>query len=182
MTNDKIDIEKSKETDRVCIRISIIEYIINIFFYSAFLAAFPFISTMYFYNEVAKDNYILSLSFIIVSYTSVIFLIFSLANNRNLKRIFGNTRIANHQKCTKVLRELDWKINVNKTDFIIANKGYDLASTDWGKQMVIIFDDQEILVNSIAFGRYSTTSPFHWFANRKRENKFIQKFLENNNR
>ncbi|MBS9774885.1 MAG: hypothetical protein KGV59_07000 [Tenacibaculum sp.] len=59
--------------------------------------------------------------------------------------------------------------------------------TDWGKQITIIYDRKDILVNCISFGRGSIPSPLHWFANKRKINKLksgfedgIKNILQNN--
>jgi hypothetical protein len=42
--------------------------------------------------------------------------------------------------------------------------------------MTILYDKKDILVNCTSYGLYSTPSPFHWFANRKKVNKLKSEF------
>ena len=47
---------------------------------------------------------------------------------------------------------------------------------DWGKQLTIIYDGTDVLVNYISFGLHSSPSPFHWFANKRKINKLKTEF------
>ena len=80
-----------------------------------------------------------------------------------------------------------WEIITNDSHSIIFAANYEWISWNYGKQLTIIFSNEKILINCISFGRGNCNSPFHWFANRKVENKILAEFLyvlhnEKNNR
>jgi len=154
-----------------------LEIIVNIFFYIAFLGAFPFIATIYFLNNSHTNN-IYPVLFILITYFLALALIYALLNNRKLKRVNGENENFTREICKKALVDSDWIICTNNKNILIGTKSWGWTSLDWGKEIVVIFDKKDILINSVAYGRYGTVSPFHWFANRNREKMIIKKILE----
>ena len=70
----------------------------------------------------------------------------------------------------------EWKIEANNQQMTIISFSWQETGTDWGKQMTILYDKKDILVNCTSYGLFSTPSPFHWFANRKKVNKLKSEF------
>ncbi|MFT4611706.1 MAG: hypothetical protein ACI9OT_001082 [Gammaproteobacteria bacterium] len=52
------------------------------------------------------------------------------------------------------------------------------GETDWGKRLSIFYDKTDSLVNCVSFGLFSSPSPFHWSANRRKVNK-LKNEIEN---
>lgn len=61
----------------------------------------------------------------------------------------------------------------------LLKKDWTWTSTNWGQEIVILYDKKDILINAVSYGKGEMKSPFHWFANRKIERNIQKKFEEN---
>ena len=86
------------------------------------------------------------------------------------------SRGKNSNLIKKIAEKNEWNISANNQQIAIINFSWKDSGTDWGKQMTIIYDGTDLLVNCISFGLHSSPSPFHWFANKRKVNKLTTEF------
>lgn len=143
-----------------------------------FVIAFPFIWILEFNSDLTKNQPIgMSLTFLILSLTFSYLLIYSILNLNTLKRIKGLSRGQNTNLIKKIAEKNNWNIYSSNQQMIILNLNWkESGGFDWGKQLTIIYDVNDILANCISFGLHSSPSPFHWFANKRKINKLKTEF------
>src|SRR5690606_40355912 len=103
-------------------------------------------------------------------------IIYSVKNLNSLKRIVGLSRNVNSALIIKIAERNKWNIFSHNEQATIINFSWENPGTDWGKQMTILYDGNDVLVNCISFALFSTPSPFHWFANKRKINKLQTEF------
>jgi hypothetical protein len=94
----------------------------------------------------------------------------------SVKRISGLSRGKNSNLIKKVAEKNNWSIQSTNQEMTIINISRQEFGSYGGKQMTILYDDNDILANCISFGVGSSPSPFHWFANKKNVNKLKTEF------
>ena len=177
MSRIPIDIPKSKKTGKLISRRWLLEKLFEYLLPLMLVGMFPFMAIMEFSSDLNKNEPIgLSLSFLIFTLTIGGFMIYSIFNVYNLKRINGISRGKNSNLIKKIAEKNEWNISANNQQISIINFSWQDSGTDWGKQMTILYDEKDILVNCISFGLYSSPSPFHWFANKRKVNKLRAEF------
>lgn len=189
MSRISIDIPKSIQTKKLIIRESLFEKSIEYSFFFILVMMFPFISIMQLNSDIDKNESIgFSILLLIVSLTVSSLMIYSFFDMNSLKRISGLSRGKNSILIKKIAKDNKWVISSMNQQIIIINFSWKDSGigTDWGKQITILFDGNDILVNCISFGTHSNPSPFHWFANKRKVNTLISEFenkikISNNN-
>lgn len=177
MNRIPIDISKSKKAGKLITKQWFLEKLFEYILPLMLIGMFPFIAIMKFNSNLNKNEPIgFSLSFLIFTLTIGGLMIYSLFNMYKLKRINGISRGKNSNLIKKIAEKNKWNISVNNQQISIIDFSWQDSGTDWGKQMTIIYDNKDILVNCISFGLYSSTSPFHWFANKRKVNKLTTEF------
>jgi hypothetical protein len=143
-----------------------------------FVLILPFIWISEFNSDLTKNEPIgISLIFLILSITFSSLLIYSILNLNTLKRIKGLSRGQNTTLIKKIAEKNNWNIYSSNQQMTILNQNWKESSGfDWGKQLTIIYDGTDILVNCISFGLHSSPSPFHWFVNKRKINKLKTEF------
>jgi hypothetical protein len=143
-----------------------------------FVIAFPFIWILEFNSDLTKNQPIgMSLTFLILSLTFSFLLIYSILNLNTLKRIKGSSRGQNTNLIKKIAEKNNWNMYSSNQQMTILNLNWkESGGFDWGKQLTIIYDGNDILVNCISYGLHSSPSPFHWFANKRKINKLKTEF------
>jgi hypothetical protein len=177
MSRFPIDVLKSKETGRLVIKVWLFEKITQYFVYSVFVIVFPVIAFLEFYFDLDKnESIVLSLLLLTLSLTISALLIYSIVKVNSLKRINGLSRGKNSILIKKIAESNNWNISSSNQQITIIDFSWQDVGTDWGKQMTILYDENDILVNCISFGLNSIPSPFHWFANKRKVNKLKVEF------
>lgn len=184
MIYKKVDIKKSKIKGQV------------IFEEHWFFSIFDFVCTAFMmgvivyatFMNINKNGYsIFSISFLLFSVILFYMVFYSLLNNSRLRTLNGISDEKNRLLTMGIVTTLNWNIKRNNSQYIVLWKDYDWFSWDFGKQIIIIFSDNKIFINCLSFGRGNLKSPFHWFVNRRIENRIITKLQlelqkEKNNR
>ncbi|GAA4298237.1 hypothetical protein GCM10023163_19210 [Aestuariibaculum suncheonense] len=141
------------------------------------IGIFLFIALKEFNSNLNNDKPIgLSLVFLIFTLAIGGFMIYSIFNVYKLKRIKGISRVKNSNLIERIAKKNKWNISTNNQQITIINFSWKDSGTDWGKQMTIIYDRTDLLVNCISFGLNSSPSPFHWFANKRKVNELTTEF------
>ncbi|MEM9078154.1 MAG: hypothetical protein AAGC43_14010 [Bacteroidota bacterium] len=93
-----------------------------------------------------------------------------------MERIKGISKEQNSKLVMEISEDNNWRILTKNEKMTIIGFSWKESGMDWGKQMTILYDAEDILVNCISYGLFSTPSPFHWFANRKKVSRLKYKF------
>ncbi|MFB6344105.1 hypothetical protein ACE1ET_20470 [Saccharicrinis sp. FJH62] len=174
--DEEIDIKKSIEKERVIY------------------------SSKWFHLFLDKLIYLLIFLAFLISYLSIILIIepFSLINNSwvyffpaififglvtilgfktdKLRRIIGINKELNKQLIIETINDLEWEIVINNQDFIIIVPSYDYL-INGGHQITIIHDQNDILINSVAYAFGGGVSPIHVLSNKSLIRKFSKRFI-----
>lgn len=179
MRFDNIDIVKSKKKGRLVRKTWLIEPIFDFIIYGAIVGFLPFSAGFFFIGHLKNHQnlFIVSILFLVaLAFCGLLF--FSVMTLDVLKRTQGTLKEQNREFVKEVIEQLGWSIQQHNQQLTIAIPPWRIFSTNWGRQVVIIYDKGDILVNSTTYGLHDLKSPFHWFGNRKLESQLIVRFEE----
>tara|TARA_R110002073_G_scaffold302252_1_gene469864 strand:- start:754 stop:1323 length:570 start_codon:yes stop_codon:yes gene_type:complete len=177
MNTYPIDITKSKKAEKLVFKKWFLTKLFDRIFELPYILFFPFLSGMYLFSKIDnQEPYGMAIFYFIIAITVCGMLFYSVYNLNSLTRINGITRGQNSQLIKDIAEKNKWKIELNNQQMTIISFSWQETGTDWGKQMTILYDKKDILVNCTSYGLFSTPSPFHWFANRKKVNKLKLEF------
>ncbi|SFO02023.1 hypothetical protein SAMN04487989_1126 [Bizionia echini] len=178
MTKISIDISKSKKTEKLVIRQWLINKLLDYLIPLTITGIFIFMSTMELKSDLENSEPIaLTLTLSLITISIGIFVIYSLKNLYKLERIKGLSREQNSVIIKEIAEKNGWNISTNNQQISTLNIPWENSGgLDWGKQLTIIYDKTDILVNCVSFGLHSTPSPFHWFTNKRKINKLKMEF------
>ena len=88
-----------------------------------------------------------------------------------MQRIKGISRVKNSKLITEIAKTNNWNIRSDNQQMTTISFSWKENGTDWGKELTILYDKTDLLVNCKSYGLFSTPLPYKWFANRKKENK-----------
>lgn len=170
MRHDKIDIPKSKREGRVVRKTWLIEPIVDFLTYVVLVGAYPFLSGFFFFDQLEKGDYLVGAS-ILFGLSLILggLLLYSIINLDRLKRISGTLKERNREAIKDLTEKLGWNLQIHNQQVSVLSPPWSWFSTNWGRQIVVIYDRQDILINSTSYGLHDLKSPFHWFGNRKLE-------------
>lgn len=177
MSRFAIDIPKSKQTGKLTSKRWYREHIIYYLLFAMIVFGLLLMSIAEFNSFLTKNEsatWSLILSFSLVVLNS--FLIYSIVNMSSLKRINGLSRGKNFNLIKKVAHKNNWNISLTNQQLTIINLSKRDSGTYYGNQITILYDGEDILVNCITFGSFSTPSPFHWFTNKRKIDKLVTDF------
>lgn len=103
-------------------------------------------------------------------------------NTDRLKRIRGTKKEINQQYINEIISELKWDSEISNRDMTILTPSSEYLYNG-GRQVTIIYDESDILVNSVAYSFFAGVSPFHFLSNRSIVRTIKKRFEEkiNNN-
>lgn len=172
-----IDIPKSIQTGKLIIKESLSVTIAEYFFYLMFAISFPFMAIMEFNSALnKKESIALPFLFLLSAIILSVLLMYSIIDLNSLKRIKGLSRGKNSSLIEKIAENNNWNISSTNQQMTVISFSWQDSGTDWGKQITILYDKKDILVNCISFGLYSSPSPFHWFVNKRKVNRLKTEF------
>ena len=176
MRQHPIDIIKSKHVNRM-VYVSRIDKALDYMLPLSFAIAILFAGGLKFYFDFKNNNSIeLSLIFLIASISIASLLMYWTRNIHTLIRIKGLSRVKNSKIVKRIAKENNWNVSSSNKDLTIIYFDWNMGSTDWGKEMTILYDKNDILVNCISYGLNSNPSPFHWAANERKVNTLKTEF------
>lgn len=114
---------------------------------------------------------------LLFSFAFFALVIYSKVNINTLTRLKGISRGKNSMALKHTGEVLNWNLiqhNQQKATFQLS---WEETYTDWGKQLIILYDKEDILINCTSYGLGSMPSEFHWFSNRKTILKFKKPFF-----
>ena len=177
MNTYPIDIIKSKKAEKLVFKKWFLTKLFDRIFELPYILFFPFLSGMYLFSKIDnKESYGIAIIYFGIAITLCGMLFYSVYHLNSLTRISGISHRQNSQMIKDIAENNNWKIESNNQQMTIISFSWQETGTDWGKQMTIIYDRNDILVNCTSYGLFSTPSPFHWFANRKKINKLKTEF------
>jgi len=171
MINDKIEFYKSILKGRLITKSWFIERILNGIFYFMLIVSFPLTSGLFLLAQYKNNGslFYVTLLLLITLIYSVI-LLSSVLNVNKLKRIKGSSKDQNIEFTREIFEQLDLEI-LKKDDQLTLGR----HKSNSLRQIVVLYDNQDILLNSTTYVLYDYKSPFHWFIDRKIENALIEK-------
>ena len=173
----KIDIQKSLNFEKLYFKKSLLEKIWENSLIIANLSFFLYITgTTLFDNLIKSKPFGWSLFFFILVITITLLGLISFLSSNNLERITGLEENKNTKIVKKIADKNNWKIYSNNKHLDIINISFLDTQTDYGKQLIIIYDQHDILINCISFALGKTPNPFNWFSNKKMIDKFKTEF------
>jgi len=177
MVLDKIDTVKSKVKGRLVRKTWFIEPILDFFIYGVIIGFFPFFSGLYFIDCLKnRENFFFATILFLIALTLCGLLFYSVLTLDRLKRIQGTLKEQNRELIKEVIEQLGWTIQHHNQQLTIASPPWSIFSANWGRQVVILYDKSDILINSTTYGLHDLKSPFHWFGNKKLERQLIDGF------
>ncbi|MFD1064386.1 hypothetical protein ACFQ1Q_14125, partial [Winogradskyella litorisediminis] len=81
----------------------------------------------------------------------------------------------------KIVNRNGWKLFEENKNLNIINISFLDTKTDYGKQIIVLYEKNDILINCISFAFGKTPNPYNWFSNKKMVEKFKTEFIENKN-
>ncbi|MEE9408709.1 MAG: hypothetical protein V3V28_11620 [Polaribacter sp.] len=174
---NRIPFNISKKAEKLITRQWFIEKLFEYLLPLTLVSIFPFMTTMKLFSNLNKKEPI-GLSILLLIFTYIIsgIMIYSIFNMYKLNRIKGISRGKNSSLLKKIAEKNKWNISDINQQILIINFSWQDFGTNWGKQLTILFDGNDILVNCISFGLHSMPSPFHWFASKRKLNKLKMEF------
>ena len=178
MSYQKIDVEESIDKQRVVSITSSLQNIDEFLIEMAILLPFPLMGGAFVFFEIQKlysEHLIQAILFFTLAITYGGLIGYSIINNENLIRVEGKGFVTNRATIIAIAKENKWKIAEDKNQLTLLLPKRELLSSHW-ERTVVIYDQKDILVNSIAYGSFDIKSPFHWFGNREVEKEIIEQF------
>ena len=177
-----IDILKSKKRKKLVFHKTGFDRVSEYFTEFITLFALILMSVSTILNEF-KNHQRIVLPIIILIITLIIIsgIIYSIFNTSNLKVLTGISKAKNKSDVGKISELKNWKIIDEGKDhktILITDKW---GGFHWGKYLTIIFQKNELLLNSYSTDVFGAISPYHWFGNRKVEKEFISQIELLNN-
>lgn len=179
MRHDNIDISKSKQKGRVVRKTWIIDLTRDIIVYLCIVGGILITASLFFIDQLEKKEHLLGASVyfgLAIIYGALMF--FSILSLDRLKRINGVKKNQNRQAIIDLTEKLGWNLHIHNQQVSVLSPPWTRFLTNWGRLVVVIYDRQDILINSTSFGRHDVKSPFHWFGNRKTEGIVKDNFEE----
>ncbi|SFD74665.1 hypothetical protein SAMN04489722_1281 [Algibacter lectus] len=146
------------------------------------LLFFLYITGTNFYDNVEKSKpFGWTLFFFILVIITTLLGIISFLNGKNLKRIDGVTKSENTEIVKKIVNKNNWKLYAENKELNIINVSFLDTQTDYGKQIIILYQKNDILINCTSFALGKTPNPFNWFSNKKIVEQFKTEFIDSKN-
>ncbi|UPQ78035.1 hypothetical protein M0M57_10355 [Flavobacterium azooxidireducens] len=176
MLLEKIDVEKSIAHQKIFRKSSLINRTLDLLYNLFFILSFPFLAFFNLINTLKTENSFYAIMFFIVTFLISLLFFYAFVNINKLRKIEGLSQKENKQLILQIVEELEWKIYRDNIQFTHATSDWNCLSFDYGKEIIVIYENGNILVNCITYGRFDTKLFFYWFVNRKKENEIIEEF------
>jgi hypothetical protein len=176
MLLEKIDVEKSIKNQKVYRKNWIIEKVIDFLINLIFILSFPFIAFINWKRSLNTDGILFSTFLFIIALFLALLFFFAWLNINKLRKVKGISPKENKALIATILEEFEWELYRNNIQFAQASIDWNWSSFDYGKELVVIYENDNILINCVSFGRGDIKLFSHWFINRKKENEIIKEF------
>lgn len=153
----KIDTQLSKAENRLVFEIGPFDRIFRLAMNALTILGFPAITLSYTFQhlDTIKDDLFAEFMGHLVAFGFAYFMYDLVKKPTRLVRITGKNSNENATLARKAIKEMNWSISVEKTEYLIAE------SPNYQKQLTIIFDRQDILLSSLTLGRGEAGMTFH---------------------
>lgn len=177
MRNKKIILSQSKRKEKIIPEPDIFFDLFTIFNCILLLSAYPIISGLLLYSEINQRAYLPEalLIFILTLLLSG-FLLYAILTVNNLQRINGIAQEQNQLAIKELAEKLGSELKPCSRDWLVLILPWSIFSLHWGREIIVIFDKKDILINCTTYGMYDIKSPFHWFGNRRFESVLAAAF------
>ena len=174
-----LDLELSIETESVVFKNEkLLKRIQHTFENVVLFLVLPFIGASLFHHALElQKNIILSLIFLIACILLTFWLFHLKKKMKRLKRVYGLSPEINRQLIREIILEANWQVLVDK-EMQFACCPRPLDSGDWLTQVIVIYDRDNLLINSLSFGNYGLVSPVNWHEDRRVERVIEYKFKQ----
>ena len=175
-----IDYPNSVKSKRLKIKVGLVRKLADTVVYILTVLVIPYFSWIYISRLISANIYYhhwLKIYFLIfLSLIWIVSWIVWLLNVDRFKAIKGINKTKNRQIVTETLIDWKWNLFDNNKDFIVSfpNEGINAAE----RQVNILFDNNEILINVITFSFRNLKTPFFWFQDGKIKRKLTLKIME----
>ncbi|ARV08931.1 hypothetical protein BTO05_04515 [Winogradskyella sp. PC-19] len=134
------------------------------------------IATSYLYNNmVNNENYLSSLFMSLLIFSLLVYVIYFIAKMYNFKELSGISEIENLEVIKQISDNAKWAIKTeDKVSIIEVNELKSFSG--YGKQIVILYNENKVFVNCISFALGKTPNPLLYFSNKKILRKFEIEF------
>jgi len=177
MILDKIDTIKSKAKGRLMRKTWFIEPILDFLIYGIIIGFFPFFSGLYFIDCLKNSGNLFTATILfLIALILCGLLTYSILTLDRLKRIQGTFKEQNRETIKEIVEQLGWSIQNHNQQITVIRPPWSIFSANWGRQVVIIYDKGDILINCTTYGLHDIKSPFHWFGNRKLVRQLLDGF------
>ena len=177
MTISEINIIESIKSEKLISSELIFDKIIVVLFPIMLTISLPLASGIQMYYTLKRnESIILSLLFFLLSIFISYSIILWVKNLYSLKRIKGFSKAGNLKLIKQISKKNKWNISSISENLIVIDLSPKESIIDWEKRMIILNEGNDILVNCMTFGKFSSPSIFHWFENKRKINKLKNEF------
>ena len=177
LPSDPIDVKMSRQKGRVVRKTGTGASVFDLAIYVMLIAIFPFLGSVELFGNISRGTLgFWSIVFFISSCALGLGLAYSVLNMDRLKRIRGISREKNREFVRETARILGWQLRNGNTEFALLTPPWNWSQLNWGRDLVVIYDGSDILVNCVTYGKGKFRSPGHWFSSRRFERVFIEVF------
>lgn len=153
-----LDVEKSKIENKAVFQISLTNRIFQFVANSYFIFIIPTFTLSYTFQHYSTIKNELFGEFMsnLIALAFAVFFFSYFKNPYRLIKISGESLYKNKDVCKQVFEKMEWKIIVEKIDHVIAS-----PPSIYERQITIIFDQNDILLSAVRFGRWKFIASFH---------------------
>ncbi len=162
MYNYEIDIKASKKKQRLVIRETWFEKVIDIQLIAIFCLTLATIPTLLIYhahvNNTSSNDYHFAYFVALIAYPLLIYLLYKLPRLLSFRKLPGISPSVNRRIVKEFAKSQELTIKNDNNDYFIGTSK--ITPFTWGSQITILYDGDTILFNSISFGLFGIKSPF----------------------
>ena len=171
-----INVEKSIEKNKIVFYEDWLDKLVFLF-EDLFIFLISFVIPVLLFLWLYKDiSVFIAFLFLVFGLSFSFFILYSLLNNRKLKKIKRKPKANIKHVVSNYIKEKNWKVLVREKNYIKVNVHDKNSGFHCGRNMYIIFSENDILINSSTIGHSGNLLPYHWFGNRRIENEFRKEF------
>ncbi len=181
MNELNIDIPKSIKHRELCFNRSIVNKILENFLIPLSLIFFLYVTSVYFYDDIIRgQSYKISLPIFLLIITICILYLITLTKTYSLDKIIGISEIQNSRLVKEIVSENNWDIQSSNNQLDILEIPFTKTLNRHNKQIIVIYNGNDILINCVSFTRQKEPNPFKYYSNRKVTKEFKKLFAKKN--
>ena len=171
-----IDVQESINKNKLVFHKNLFDKIISIFGKVFIVLCILFTSFFIFLGEIKNNNLLIASIILFFGITLIIVFLFILKSNKDLKLIKGKSKHNNIYRIKNFIKKKNYSVLRKEQNYIKIEIHNMFSGFHWGRNMYIVFNDDNILINASTIDPFGFIIPFHFFGNRKIENKFLKEF------